>query len=333
MEELHTWARYKITMVQHKDAKSGKVVWKKHVNWSFDDQIVDEQTRTSVHVEEESEHEAVGESEDPMVKEMQAPSRAPHYRVSRNLESMSTVQLAYREGAEVEYFSSTHQKWFLGTVSLEALGDGDDRLVRVIYNVRVGLTRQLRHDVGLELLRIPLREGDLVEVGEWHLQRGAVARITKIHRLPMNRHYEVLLESEQMRQVVAGNLLRRHFPLGSAVFAYRGQDRGWVRGLVHERLFERPDENHADTTEQTHAAPRRKGVLPCVVVDVAAQNHTVRSLHELAISFPDTKGDMTTECVASHLVHSTSAACAGSDQTSTDGSCAVAAPSQLRLRV
>ena len=62
-------------------------MWKEHVTWSFDDTIMDEQTRTVVHVEEESERETVGESDDPMEEEMQAPSRALRYRVSHNLES------------------------------------------------------------------------------------------------------------------------------------------------------------------------------------------------------------------------------------------------------
>ena len=341
----------------HTDEECGKPVWKKHVKWSFDNDVLDEATRTPVPFDPDisslsvdlsltpeagasgqkiahdvrvgeiaslhaadmvdmvdmvdtcavpSTAEVLPRSDGLRVEKLSAPLRGPRYRVSSNFEPTNTAQPAYRERDEVEFFSSTHQKWFLGIVFLEVLREGahDDRFVRFLYNVRVGLTRQMRRDVGLDLLRVPLQEGDLVEVGDWRLPRGAVGRITRIVRHPMDRHFEVLMDDTAVRQVVSGTVLQRHLPLHSEVLAYRGPDHGWVCGLVEDRRFRQPDGSPVDDADVLQA-PVRKRVIPCVVVDVFDQNETTRSVHDLSISFTSSMAKET-EWVAAHMVLPTS---------------------------
>ena len=326
------------------DEASGEPVWKKHVTWSFDNDVLDEATRTpvifdpdiasfsadlsmtteagvsgpemadvggisSLHAVDmvDTRGAPLSASDDLRVETRSAPLGGPRYRVSSSFDSANAAQPAYLEGDEVEYFSSTQQKWFLGTVSLEVLREGahGDRFVRFLYNVRVGLTRQMRHDVGLDLLRVPLQEGDLVEVGDWRFPRGAVGRITRIYRHPMNRHFEVLVDNDAARQVVSGTLLQRHFPVHSVVLAYRGPDQGWVRGLVEERRFGQPDSSPVDDADAMRAPVRRKRVIPCVVVDVVDQHQASGTFHELSISFTSSTGNGT-EWFATHLVLPTS---------------------------
>lgn len=300
---------------------------KEHVIWTIDPEMLDEATRDvvttaqdvfgaheEVSVEPDEELMSSG-SQSTTISEVRAQSHAPAHRVVPiDAPSLRWVQPAYPNGSEAEFFSCTHHRWMIGKVSLEAVCTGrDHRLVTIIYNMRLGFTGQIRQDVPLHLLRMPLCVGELVEVGEGSSRPWVIGRITKVIRNPMDRHFEVLVAGRP--RVVPAKLSRRHFPLGSSVFVYRGHSRGWVPGHVDQcSSLEPPDYSRFES-------PRHEVNLDEPVVDLDKRNtrlviprHEVdldervrngveqHGFHQLRIRFPSTS-DPDDWCPA-HLVKS-----------------------------
>lgn len=150
------------------------------------------------------------------------------------------VRPAYPEKCEVEYYSGTNQCWVTAFVSLSYLEEnvnGIQRVIDVIYNIRIGFTLQHRQHVELHLLRKPLLQKELVDVrlpsGVW--VPGCISRVA---RGPRNRIYTVELDdppnTQQGHQVFVGHQLRRRFPVDSAVCVYCGVSQGWVSGVIAE---------------------------------------------------------------------------------------------------
>lgn len=258
------WAYYRTTTRLHDDAVSGLMTAKKHVIWNINPDMLDKATRELVAAAQivDVEHEVVIEREESdstgprseellssgsqstTVSEVRAQSNAPAHRMLPiDVPSLSWVRPAYPEDSVAEFFSRTHARWMIGKVSLQAVCGGtmgDNELLTVIYSIRLGFTGQLRQDVELHLLRVPPAVGELVEVFGGSPQPGVIGRIAKVIRHPGHRHYEVLVAGRP--RVVPGQFLRRHFPLGSGVFVYRGHIRGWVPGLVAQcHSLEPPD--------------------------------------------------------------------------------------------
>ena len=148
----------------------------------------------------------------------------------------SWVQAAYEEGSTVEYFSCHNDQWLLAVVSLAALHMeplGRDSFVAVVYNVRIGRTQQQRTDVDLRYLRRPLEPHESVEVRTLPSGAWQTARISKAAQSDLGRAYIVALDGAGGTSlVVPATSVRRRFPHGSTVFAYRGTTDGWVSGVL-----------------------------------------------------------------------------------------------------
>lgn len=240
-----------------------------------------------------------GSSDDP--EELLTHSCAPWFRILPiGLPSFHWLQPAYHDGTEVEFFSCTHRRWLLARVTLEVLCggmNGDRSQLAIVYNIRVGLTGQLRQDTELHLLRKPLLADERVEVGDWSRRPWVTGRITKVLRWPMDRHFEVHLDDSaapDRRRIVPGHWVRRHFPLGAVVLAYRGHERGWEQGVVETPASLEPPEQ---PSSESALAGR-------VVIDLQEKTRIQprRGTHELLIRFSARCSDPDAEWVQAHLV-------------------------------
>lgn len=172
----------------------------------------------------------------------------------------------YSTGENVEYFSASGARWVAAFVVREVeLAD-----LSVAYDVTAfGSTAQQLQTVGLDLLRLPLSEGEPVSFysgrdGRWlaAIMDGTqpASAVTVGYRLR-------LLEAER---VIVPNVpavkIRRRFPKGTRVLAFRDRQRGWRSGIVEEELNDCDDELEAsddvdvdDTrSNNTLGAPRRR---------------------------------------------------------------------------
>lgn len=150
--------------------------------------------------------------------------------------SASELQLAYPRGAKVEYFSSGGSMWVSGSVEdakplARMLKSSDGRSAMVPnYHLRLA-SGQMRYDVGLDEIRLPLQPGEAVEVldGTW--------KPARIHRLgsadPTKHGYIVEVEDgDAPASRVSARQLRCRFPAGDEVEVYFGHRQGWARCVV-----------------------------------------------------------------------------------------------------
>lgn len=161
-------------------------------------------------------------------------------RLSRDCNDVSPVPHlfpAYPHKWKVEYFSCTHHQWVRGVVMIDVLEchvQGTKRWEELVYGVRLARTQQFRQHVPLQHLRMPQEVGHLIEVsarpgGSWNS-----ARIRKITFGKTERYFVVDLDGDEV--TVAQSSTRPCFPVGTQVWAYRGQTLGWQRGVVGEEV-------------------------------------------------------------------------------------------------
>mmetsp|Transcript_7217 Transcript_7217/g.15726 ORF Transcript_7217/g.15726 Transcript_7217/m.15726 type:complete len:1139 (-) Transcript_7217:190-3606(-) len=150
------------------------------------------------------------------------------------------AQLPYKQGAHVEYFSKTTQRWLPAVVESafvidrpsEQAASAASGVGRVVYDVRVG-QEQLRHEVSLDMLRFPFSVKEPVDAfseasGKWIsvVISGAIMSST-------SAGYQVRVPNGPEALSMPAVLLRRRFPAGSRIQLYRGLQRGWVSATVH----------------------------------------------------------------------------------------------------
>lgn len=143
----------------------------------------------------------------------------------------SKIFTAYAEGESVEYFSATHARWVPAVIHPELVCDGV-----VAYNLTLSYGRQTRANVPLESLRLPLNNGELIEIysmrncGTW---LPAVV-CGQLGNKSTTLGYTVQLHGSAGRiERVPAVRLRRRFEPGDVVSVYKGPSSGWVSTKVH----------------------------------------------------------------------------------------------------
>lgn len=156
-----------------------------------------------------------------------------------SVDTAATAKLAFVAGDRVEYYSKTHDRWLTAVVfKTTPISASASCPLRVVYDIKVGPTRQLRRDVLLEDLRLLLLPSEAVEqldrseVGIWR-----TARLAATQRAGFTTFgYSVLLSHGDNAgsgvEVVPATELRRRFAVGEAVEVYRGPEFGWLSGCV-----------------------------------------------------------------------------------------------------
>mmetsp|Transcript_816 Transcript_816/g.1791 ORF Transcript_816/g.1791 Transcript_816/m.1791 type:complete len:448 (+) Transcript_816:119-1462(+) len=146
----------------------------------------------------------------------------------------------YFSGEVVEYYSRSLGTWLPSQIFVESRGPGQDPLLFA----HILVDGSQRHDVCLELLRLPLKEGEPCEVFSprlWRWLEAVVVRSPHAHPglagQKLGGAYCVsLLEDCGGEAYVPASRLRRRFPEGSPVSVYRGLPTGWIDAVVTSSL-------------------------------------------------------------------------------------------------
>lgn len=140
------------------------------------------------------------------------------------------LHLAYDNGQRIEYFSVTHQRWMSGTINSDICQSS------TAINVSLTHGNQLRANVGLDLLRAPLKAGDLVELYSGQQGRLYLPAVIAAEQssAPSLLGYRVVIEgSKETFDNVPPLRLKRRFLRGQQIEVYRGPALGWQRANVH----------------------------------------------------------------------------------------------------
>lgn len=208
----------------------------------------------------------------------------------------ATAKLAYVAGDRVEYFSKTHHRWLPATVSKTMpLPATSGSPLRIVYDVKIGPSGQLRRDVVLDELRLPLCPSETVErheAGAWR-----PARLASTQRAGFTTFgYAVLPsncdEASSGAEIVPAAEIRRRFVVGEAVEIYQGPELGWLSGCVGDvsssgseavadhlqlrvLLSEPQREDDAELLVPAHLARRRvrEGVTPAPTGGFESEEH------------------------------------------------------------
>jgi len=140
-----------------------------------------------------------------------------------------------KDGARAEYFSLTHVCWIPADMKVEVVDAApptDDPVV--MYHAMISHER-CRHDVAWDCLRLPLEDGDKVEV--FSLRDGGIWLAGEIFGeqspLATTVGYRVLLQdAPAIEHMIPASRLRLRYPPGQLVFVYKGWHGGWVNGVV-----------------------------------------------------------------------------------------------------
>jgi len=143
---------------------------------------------------------------------------------------------AYDDGQDIEYFSATHQQWLNGIVHSEAYsGGGQIAGATVLTTVSLCRGGQIRENTGLDLLRSPLKPGELVEMISGGKRLAATIAPDQLVPRPLMHGYRVVLDgTREVLDNVAPIDLKRRFPRGQSVEVYRGPHRGWQLTKIHQ---------------------------------------------------------------------------------------------------
>lgn len=172
-------------------------------------------------------------------------------------EPSSAWQEMYQDAQLVHYYSRTHGKTLLGFVqgSGQFIGTDADELPR--YNCSIGVRRQLRRMVPLTDLRPPFRGGDPVMVfledeRTWH--PGVIAATPALALHHAAKFQVSVLDMDPSGALLRGprpgsgllltdvpfERIRRRFPKGHRIRAYRGRYNGCYNGQIVEEAIEAP---------------------------------------------------------------------------------------------
>jgi hypothetical protein len=150
----------------------------------------------------------------------------------------------YMDGASVEYFSSTNQRWMAGVIKLQA-SEGCAIVEELHLHVQLSQRSQFRADVTLDNVRPILEPNELVEVlvEEEDLEGGLACRYLPAFVAGkqskgasiLGYHVQVETTGQVLRNVPAIRL-RRRFPAGARVEIFRVPSLGWCEGSVHGEI-------------------------------------------------------------------------------------------------
>jgi len=169
----------------------------------------------------------------PQAFNLDTPSRCPSLDESSMLGQMIN-KAAYQHMERIEYWSQTHKRWLAGRVLVKSNPEECEQLHAYSVQLCFG---QVRENVGLDYLRVPLRAGELVEI--YTKGRGWVSgQISSNQPLrPTLVGYRVLIDGDDNAiENVPANFLRRTYPAGTTVEVYEGSSIGWVDACVREEV-------------------------------------------------------------------------------------------------
>jgi len=170
------------------------------------------------------------ESNPTFAKNLRPASRTP---IPKSASPHQGYWAMYQDHTRVEYFSHTLSRWVPGTIRVTLCGAQAPFVAR--YDVQLRDTSQWRVDVPLELLRLPLKSQEAVELftrrrgGSW--LPGNVAALSA--KNPTVFGYPVLLGGCRDPLIdVPALRIRRRYAIGDLVWVYGGLAVGWLRGEV-----------------------------------------------------------------------------------------------------
>jgi hypothetical protein len=136
---------------------------------------------------------------------------------------------AYADGEEIEYYSTSHQRWLHGFVQrLNASDNG--------YTIVLSQGRQIRQNVGLDLLRPPLQADELVELFSGRQGGTRLPGVIAGDQLPSPTLLGNRVKLEGGRDIfdsIPSVRLKRRFLPSEEIEVYRGGHLGWQLAIVH----------------------------------------------------------------------------------------------------
>jgi hypothetical protein len=146
----------------------------------------------------------------------------------------------YLDGASIEYYSFTQQRWMAGVIKLQSQGRATSEELHL--HVELSRGNQLRADVTLDNIRLALEPNDLVEVlveekddeGEHsHKYHPAFVTANQSKAATMLGYHVHMETTGRVLKNVPAVRLRRRFPAGARVEIFRGPSLGWCEGRIH----------------------------------------------------------------------------------------------------
>jgi len=148
------------------------------------------------------------------------------------------VAPAYQDEDVVEYYAVKQEQWIRARMQVDLSRPSllDNTSSNIHYNVLIGnVSKQLREDVPLDVLRPPLQHDEPVEV--FSLKTGGSwmsAFINSLQTGDTNNGYNIRLHpgGQELKRIPAVRLRRRYLAK-MPVKIYKGPDLGWRRMVVH----------------------------------------------------------------------------------------------------
>jgi len=153
---------------------------------------------------------------------------------------MDTEQVAvfpaYSDGELVEYYGTSNHEWTAAEMEVKIIKEKQaGRDSYFMYNARCGKGAvQVKADVTVDLLRLPPREGDEVEVYKLDGGNWVAAKIYGQQASnPTSAGYVVQLSrGGEIMQRVPGDRIRYRYKRGDNVFFYHSPEVGWLKAIV-----------------------------------------------------------------------------------------------------
>lgn len=155
-------------------------------------------------------------------------------------------------GAHVQYYSQQHRRWLPGDLTVDVIPGKTLSQPEINHTVslKIGKKVQTRERVPLTNLRMPIEQGELVEVYS-NSVAWIPAVVTNMKKSMIELYYDLEVadpksgKTEVLNKVPSARV-RRRFPEGAAVSAYRTHLKQWCSGVV---VADSPDAMGAEVCE------------------------------------------------------------------------------------
>lgn len=190
-------------------------------------------------------------------------------------------------GSVVEYFSTTHRCWMPARLQVEVVRGTllDPPTIKYGVLLRSGAVgSSTRRNIGLNRIRVPIGEEELVEVFSRSSGSRWLPAMTSRPRSGSSLSVRLLDASADRGSGrcfdhVAGVRLRRRFPCGSRVKVYKGPLAGWTPAVV-ERSFEASPSCSPRSESPRDASPKKSALA-------RAFQRAAKGSRSLSVSFAD----------------------------------------------
>jgi len=148
-------------------------------------------------------------------------------------EDLTMPPTMYLDNEDVEYFSRTHGMWMLGNIGINPPQDVEEGGVKeVSYGLLMPSSKQTRHNVSLDSIRLTMKPGEACEVfsqakGGNRWKQGEVVEAKTSRALPSYK-IRPTRGPDTAATMVTSTVTRRRYIAGSRVFVYREPKEGWT---------------------------------------------------------------------------------------------------------